>query len=111
MQRAPISSGSSFEQEIACSRAFVQGDWVFVSGTTGFDYSTMTIAEGLEAALHQAGADLADAVRVTYVLPDDDDIRETARSANAHRDRSHRIHARQVTARDLRIHRRSSCDR
>lgn len=85
MQRTLISSGSSFEHEIAYSRAVVQGDWVFVSGTTGFDYSTMTIAEGLEAqteqclknieaALRQAGSSLADVVRVTYVLPDGKDF-------------------------------------
>lgn len=81
MNRRRISSGSTFEQEIGYSRAVVAGDWVFVSGTTGFDYSTMTIAEGLveqteqclkniASALREAGADLADVVRVTYVLPD-----------------------------------------
>jgi enamine deaminase RidA (YjgF/YER057c/UK114 family) len=81
MKRTLISSGSTFEREIGYSRAVVQGDWIFVSGTTGFDYSTMTIAEGvqaqaeqclknIEAALRQAGSSLADVVRVTYVLPD-----------------------------------------
>jgi len=81
MKRTLISSGSSFEQEIGYSRAVAQGDWVFVSGTTGFDYSTMSIADGIEAqteqcfrniesALRQAGATLNDVVRVTYVLPD-----------------------------------------
>jgi len=81
MQRTLISSGSPFETEIAYSRAVVQGDWVFVSGTTGFDYQSMTIADDIEtqteqcllniaAALAQAGASLADVVRVTYVLPD-----------------------------------------
>lgn len=81
MKRMRISSGSTFEQEIGYSRAVVQGDWVFVSGTTGFDYSTMTIAEGVEAqaeqciknidsALRQAGSSLEDVVRVTYILPD-----------------------------------------
>lgn len=81
MKRTLISSGSTFEEEIGYSRAVAQGDWVFVSGTTGFDYSTMTIAEGIEAqaeqclrniaaALEQAGASLKDAVRVVYVLPD-----------------------------------------
>jgi len=80
MTRQRISSGSTFEQEIAYSRAIVAGDWVFVSGTTGFDYATMTIAEGLleqteqclkniAVALEQAGSSLADVVRVTYVLP------------------------------------------
>ncbi|HLJ38905.1 MAG TPA: RidA family protein [Steroidobacteraceae bacterium] len=85
MKRTLISSGSAFEREIGYSRAVVQGDWIFVSGTTGFDYSTMTIAEGIEAqveqclknievALRQAGASLADAVRVTYILPDAKDF-------------------------------------
>ena len=85
MSRTLISSGSPFEQEIGYSRAVAQGDWVFVSGTTGFDYATMTIAEGIEAqteqclknieaALRQAGAGLADVVRVTYVLPDGDEF-------------------------------------
>ena len=85
MKRTLISSGSSFEQEIGYSRAVVQGDWVFVSGTTGFDYATMTIADGIEAqaeqclknveaALRQAGASLDDVVRVTYVLPNGRDF-------------------------------------
>lgn len=78
--RKLISSNSTFEAEIGYSRAVVQGDWVFVSGTTGFDYATMTIADGLleqteqclkniAAALEQAGSSLHDVVRVTYVLP------------------------------------------
>ena len=81
MTRRLISSGSKFEAEIGYSRAVVQGDWVFVSGTTGFDYATMTIADdiatqtdqclkNIDAALRQAGASLRDVVRVTYVLPD-----------------------------------------
>ncbi|MDQ7958529.1 MAG: RidA family protein [Rhodocyclaceae bacterium] len=81
MARRLISSGSTFEQEIGYSRAVVDGDWVFVSGTTGFDYATMTIADGvvaqaeqclknIDAALREAGASMADVVRVTYVLPD-----------------------------------------
>ena len=81
MKRTLISSGSSFEHEIGYSRAVVQGDWVFVSGTTGFDYASMTIADdieaqteqclrNIEAALDQAGASMQDVVRVTYVLPD-----------------------------------------
>ena len=80
MNRQLISSGSPFEQQIAYSRAVVAGDWVFVSGTTGFDYSTMTIADdvvaqarqcfkNIEAALQQAGSSLQDVVRVNYVLP------------------------------------------
>ena len=81
MKRTLIGSGSSFEREIGYSRAVVQGDWVFVSGTTGFDYSTMTIADdiesqteqclkNIEAALRQAGAAMRDVVRVRYLLPD-----------------------------------------
>lgn len=81
MTRTLISSGSSFEAEIGYSRAVVQDNWVFVSGTTGFDYSTMTIVDdivtqteqclkNIAAALSQAGASLSDVVRVTYVVPD-----------------------------------------
>ena len=80
MSRTLVSSGSTFEAEIGYSRAVVDGDWVFVSGTTGFDYTTMTIADdivlqaeqclkNIEQALNQAGAGLADVVRVTYILP------------------------------------------
>jgi len=80
MTRQLISSGSTFEAEIGYSRAVVQGPWVFVSGTTGFDYATMTIADdiaaqaeqclkNIESALAQAGASMRDVVRVTYVVP------------------------------------------
>lgn len=80
MTRQLISSGSSFETEIGYSRAVVDGDWVFVSGTTGFDYARMSISDDLveqtdqclrniESALAQAGARLADVVRVTFMLP------------------------------------------
>jgi enamine deaminase RidA (YjgF/YER057c/UK114 family) len=80
VSRQLISSGSTFEAQMAYSRAVVDGDWVFVSGTTGFDYSTMSIAEGvveqaeqcfanIAQALHDAGASLADVVRVRYILP------------------------------------------
>jgi len=79
-ERRLISSGSTFEAEIGYSRAVVAGPWVFVSGTTGFDYSTMTIAEdvvaqaeqcmkNIAAALAEAGASVADVVRVHYLLP------------------------------------------
>ena len=85
MHRQRISSGSSFEAEIGYSRAVVAGPWVFVSGTTGFDYSSMTISDDLleqtgqclkniQAALQQAGSDLRDVVRVTYVLPKGEDF-------------------------------------
>ena len=80
MTRHLISSGSQFERDIGYSRAVVDGDWVFVSGTTGFDYATMSISDNLldqteqclkniQSALQQADADFADIVRVTYVLP------------------------------------------
>ncbi len=80
-----ISSGSPFEEHIGYSRAVVEGDWVFVSGTTGFDYAAMTIADDVVAqaeqclrnigwALEQAGATFADVVRVRYMLPDPDDF-------------------------------------
>ncbi|SFW11871.1 RidA family protein [Nitrosovibrio sp. Nv17] len=81
MSRRLISSGSTFEQEIGYSRAVVDGDWIFVSGTTGFDYGRMTISDDLleqaeqcfvniQAALDEAGSGLRDIVRVVYVLPD-----------------------------------------
>ena len=81
MKRTLISSGSPFEEQIGYSRAVVVGDWVFVSGTTGFDYGTMKISTNITeqteqclkiiaSALQQAGSSLADVVRVTYVLPD-----------------------------------------
>jgi enamine deaminase RidA (YjgF/YER057c/UK114 family) len=81
MQRQLISSGSSFEEQIAYSRAVVHGNWIFVSGTTGFDYTTMSISESIieqtaqclkniASALEQAQSSLSDVVRVTYVLPD-----------------------------------------
>jgi enamine deaminase RidA (YjgF/YER057c/UK114 family) len=80
MTRQLISSGSTFEREIGYSRAVVDGDWVFVSGTTGFDYSSMTLPDdivtqteqclrNIEAALAQAGSSLRDVVRVTYIVP------------------------------------------
>lgn len=75
-----ISSGSPFENDMAYSRAVVDGDWVFVSGTTGFDYKTMTISDDPGAqteqcfkniawALEQAGASMKNIVRVHYILP------------------------------------------
>ena len=81
MKRTLISSGSPFEAQIGYSRAVVAGDWVFVSGTTGFDYRLMTISsdiaeqteqclKNIASALQQADASMADVVRVTYVLPD-----------------------------------------
>ena len=84
MARRLISSGSTFEREVGYSRAVVDGDWVFVAGTTGFNYADMTISDdvaeqcaqtlsNIEAALAEAGASFADVVRVHYILPDRDD--------------------------------------
>ena len=81
MSRTLISSGSTFEKTAGYSRAVVQGDWCFVSGTTGYDYQTMQIPSGLEdqiancfktigAVLDEAGFSLADVVRVTYIVAD-----------------------------------------
>lgn len=83
--RRRISSGSGFEAQIGYARAVVDGDWVFVSGTTGFDYATMTLPEGvvaqcercivnIEHALAEAGAALIDVVRVRYIVPDRTDF-------------------------------------
>ena len=80
MARRLISSGSTFEARIGYSRAVVDGAWVFVSGTTGFDYAKMSISEdaveqceqclkNIAAALGEAGSTMEDVVRVTYVLP------------------------------------------
>jgi len=80
MTRRLISFGSPFEAQIGYSRAVVEGDWVFVSGTTGFDYASMRIADdvvaqteqclrNIDAALQQTGASFADIVRVRYLLP------------------------------------------
>jgi enamine deaminase RidA (YjgF/YER057c/UK114 family) len=80
MPRRLIGSGSTFEHDMAYSRAVVVGEWVFVSGTTGFDYASMTISDSLleqteqcfkniQAALREAGADMADIVRVNYIVP------------------------------------------
>ena len=85
MMRQWITSGSIYEEQIGYSRAVVVGDWVFVAGTTGFDYATMTIADDVVAqaeqcfqniavALAQASCTLDDVVRVNYVLPDGRDF-------------------------------------
>jgi len=81
MTRRLIGSGSTFEEQIGYSRAVVDGEWVFVSGTTGFNYTAMSISDNLleqteqcfrniETALREAGASLGDVVRVRYILPD-----------------------------------------
>ncbi|MEU7898848.1 RidA family protein [Nonomuraea sp. NPDC049152] len=83
--RTLISSDSTFEHAIGYSRAVVEDGWVFVSGTTGFDYATMTISDDVTEqaaqclrnigdALHRAGSSLADVVRVTYMLPEPADF-------------------------------------
>lgn len=89
MTHERISSGSSFEKEIGYSRLVVADDWVFVSGTTGFDYRTMTIADdvavqceqcfrNIAAALAKVGAGLGDVVRVLYILPRREDFAKCA---------------------------------
>ncbi len=76
-----ISTGSPFEEQIGYSRAVVADGWVFVAGTTGYDYASMTMPDRvedqaanalatIEAALQKAGSSLDDVVRVTYILPD-----------------------------------------
>lgn len=83
--RRYISSGSEFEAKIGYSRAIVDGDWVFLAGTTGFDYSTMRIdpdpaaqcrqaLRNVADTLEQAGATLADIVHIRYILPNRDDF-------------------------------------
>ena len=83
--RRLISSGSRFEAEIGYSRAVVDGDWIFVSGTTGFDYATMTISGEVAAqaeqtlaniatALAEANSSFAEVVRVRYILPKAEDF-------------------------------------
>jgi enamine deaminase RidA (YjgF/YER057c/UK114 family) len=84
VSRRRISSGSPFEAEIGYSRAVVDDGWIFVAGTTGFDYATMEIPadvaaqaeqtfRNIDAALGEAGAEMADVVRVRYILPEADD--------------------------------------
>ncbi len=79
--RRLISSGSPFEADVGYSRAVLDGEWVFVAGTTGFDYGAMTISsdvrEQAEQTMHnigqaltEAGSSFADVVRVRYILPD-----------------------------------------
>ena len=88
MSRKLITSGSTFEQAIGYSRAVVDGRWVFVSGTTGFDYNTMTISDdvvvqadrcfqNIQRALADAKCRLTDVVRVRYILPDRDEFPKT----------------------------------
>ncbi len=80
-ERRVILSGSTFEEQIGYARAVVDGDRVYVSGTTGYDYATMTISDdvveqaeqclrNIGFALAEAGCTFADVVRVRYLLPD-----------------------------------------
>lgn len=81
MSRERISQGSDFERLVGYSRAVVDGRWVFVAGTTGFDYTDMTISDdiveqldqtlrNIDDALARAGSCADDVVRVRYMLPD-----------------------------------------
>ena len=85
MARSHITSGSTFERDIGYSRAVVDGAYVFVSGTTGYDYGNMTIADdvvaqaeqcmqNIGAVLEQAGTHWDAVVRVRYILPDRTDF-------------------------------------
>jgi enamine deaminase RidA (YjgF/YER057c/UK114 family) len=77
--RRAILSGSTFERDVGYARAVVDGEWVHVSGTTGFDYATMTISDdvgeqaeqtlrNIAAALEEAGFAVADIIRVRYMV-------------------------------------------
>ena len=85
MSRKQISSGSKFEAEIGYSRAIADGEWIWVAGTTGFNYDTMTISDdvaeqaeqtlkNIQAAMEKAGFSLADVVRANYIFPDSKDF-------------------------------------
>ncbi|MFK7828494.1 MAG: RidA family protein [Congregibacter sp.] len=85
MSRRCISSGSEFETTIGYSRAVVDGDYVFVSGTTGYDYGTMSISsdpveqaeqcfKNIENALDEAGSSIDNIVRIRYIYPDKSDF-------------------------------------
>ena len=85
MGKELISSGSIFEEKMAYSRAVVQGDWVFVSGTTGYNYTNMTISSNvidqaeqcfvnIDNILKEANAGLENIVRITYILPKTSDF-------------------------------------
>ncbi len=94
-KRRLISSGSSFEELAGYSRAVVDGEWVFVSGCTGFDYAAGTISDdvveqtrrtfrNIESALAEAGASLADVVRVRVFLDSRDDFPRVAPELGEH---------------------------
>ena len=86
-KRKLISSGSAFENEIGYSRAVVEGNWVFVSGTTGYNYREMTLPDdiviqteqclkNIESALEQAGSKMEDIVRVIYIVPNTSEFKK-----------------------------------
>ncbi|KAB5535343.1 Endoribonuclease L-PSP/chorismate mutase-like protein [Coniochaeta sp. 2T2.1] len=87
-ERTLITSNSPFEAQIGYSRAVVTGEWVFVSGCTGYDYATGQLSPdvvaqteqafvNIDAALSEAGAEMKDVVRVRYILPDRRDFEKT----------------------------------
>jgi enamine deaminase RidA (YjgF/YER057c/UK114 family) len=76
-----ISTGSPFEATMGYSRAIVKGGWCFVSGVTGYDYTTMTMPDDvatqaancfatIRSVLDQAGFSMDDIVRVQYTITD-----------------------------------------
>ncbi|MEM9514293.1 MAG: RidA family protein [Actinomycetota bacterium] len=89
MTRTHISTGSPFERDLAYSRAVVDGEWCFVSGTTGYDYASMTMPDGATAqarqalatinqTLHDAGFSIDDVVRARYFITDSAHVDEVA---------------------------------
>ena len=81
MPRQLVSTGSPFEKTAGYSRAVIDGNMAFVSGTTGYDYKTMTMPddvtsqarncfETIEAALREGGFAMTDIVRATYYITD-----------------------------------------
>ncbi|PNP39266.1 hypothetical protein TGAMA5MH_08684 [Trichoderma gamsii] len=85
MPRQNVSSGSKFEEEIGYSRAVIVDDWIFVSGTTGYNYDTGKISAdvyeqteqtmaNIDKALREAGSSVAEVVRVRYILPNRNDF-------------------------------------
>ena len=86
MKRKRISTGSTFEEQIGYSRAVTDGRWVFVSGTTGYDYYDMSISDdvmeqaeqclkNIKSTLEKANSKLEDVVRVTYIFPEASDFK------------------------------------
>lgn len=95
MARERISSGSKFEELASYSRAIIDGEWVFLSGTTGFDYATGAMAEdpveqteqifrNIKETLKQAGASLEDVVRVRVFISDRDDLIKVSEVVGKH---------------------------